>query len=138
MSIRSTLRSIYDSFVGESHNYKIVEGDDGVRRHHDPHWYLEETDDSDYSKFIDGAVPERNGRLLNNSDYPLPQSWGKMSVEERNRWFTRYRIWRQINRQHDAGMWDQWDMDRLQNSLMAREVAKKYNDDDYEVGGDVE
>jgi len=61
-----------------------------------------------------------------------------MSDEERSQWYLSQRVWRQINRQYDAGMWDQWDVETLRAGLTPREVAEEVheNENQYKFGDD--
>jgi len=135
VNLKYKLNRLYRRLHPSKSRYKYHEGDDGVQRHHDPHWYL---DDSDSDNWEDGAEPLQQGRLHNRTDYDLPQGWGQMSEEERDQWFLTRRVWRQINRQYDAGMWDQWDIETLRAGLTPREAAEEVyeNENEYRFSDD--
>ena len=63
-----------------------------VERAHDPYWFED-----------DSHSPQRN------TDYSFPEGWGMMSAEQKSRWFLEQRVLEQVKRQHDAGMWRQFD-----------------------------
>jgi len=151
MSLFGLLRDWYNSIRGEKKGeYRYIEGEDGARRHHDPHWY-EDRDDSvadGLPEEWNGAEPDNQGRLRNETDYPLPQWWGQLPQmvdagvitqeemwQRRSEWMEKYRVWRQINRQYDGGMWDQWDVERLRAGLSGREVAEELQSDYKHDGG---
>jgi len=84
-------------------------------RHHDPHWYTDETD----------AFPDYEPNRSNTTDYNFPEDWGMWSPEERADWFLEQRVRVQLKRQYDAGMWPQWDDSRLTDGMTLVEAYKK-------------
>jgi len=102
--------------------YDYQTGEDGIERHHDPYWYRNNQSTEDW---LDGGEPLQQGRLHNRTDYNLPEGWGQMTPEQKDQWFLTQRVWRQINRQYDAGMWDQWDVETLRAGLSGRDVAEE-------------
>ena len=81
----------------------------------------------------------------NQTDYQFPQWWGllqqrvnddddpltKADADEiRSDWFTHQRVLRQLERQHDAGMWEQWSDVNGQSveSAMNRATENPYRD----------
>lgn len=133
MSLKYKLRRLYRRVHPNKSRYKYHEDDEGTRRHHDPYWYL---DDEDGENWRDEGEPLRQGRLHNETDYNLPQGWGSMSEEQKSQWFCRQRAWRQANRQYDAGMWDQWDVETLQDGLSPRETVEELSKSDYRYNDD--
>jgi len=135
VSLLQRIRQWLSDRLGTSHNYRIEECEDGIERHHDPYWFhTPEVDPSDkpqwYVEAKEGRQPKRN------TDYELPEAWGRMSPEEKSQWYLSQRVWRQINRQYDAGMWDQWDVETLQAGLTPREGAGEVNKDEYSYSDD--
>jgi len=76
----------------------------------------------------------------NTTDYNFPDWWGllKARVEDdedpltkeeadeiRHKWFVRQRVWRQVNRQYSAGMWDQWTQKRLNAGIPLEEALAR-------------
>jgi len=155
MSIKYKLKRLYRRLHPSKSRYKYREGDDGVQRHHDPYWYLDDEDgagspretsslDGSAKRTVEGedwrehGEPLQQGRLHNRTDYDLPQGWGSMSEEQKSQWYLRQRVWRQINRQYDAGMWDQWDVETLRAGLTPRETAEQVyeNENEYRFSDD--
>jgi len=135
MNIKYKLKRLYRRLHPNKTRYEYHTDEDGITRHHDPYWYL---DDEDGENWRDGTQPLRQGRLHNETDYNLPEGWGQMTPEQKDQWFLTRRVWRQINRQYDAGMWDQWDIETLRAGLTPRETAEELyeNENQYRFGDD--
>jgi len=133
------LRNCYHWIRDTTHNYDIQEDDDGVERHHDPYWFqCPEIDPSEHDQpawYVQAKASRNHER---NTDYDFPEEWGQMTPEQKDQWYLRQRVWRQINRQYDAGMWDQWDVETLRAGLTPREVAEEVheNENQYKFGDD--
>jgi len=81
-----------------------------VTREHDPYWF------EDDSEVFEDYTPHRN------TDYNFPPNWGMLTDEQKAEWFLEQRVRDQMKRQYDAGMWDQWDEDRLSNGVTFEEA----------------
>lgn len=135
MSLKYKLKRLYRRLHPSKSRYKYHVSDDGVQRHHDPYWYLDDEDSDDWRE---EGQPLQQGRLHNRTDYELPDGWGQMTPQQKSQWYLSQRVWRQINRQYDAGMWDQWDIETLQNGLTPTETIEKLRDSktQYRFGDD--
>jgi hypothetical protein len=86
--------------------------------------------------------------LKNNTDYTFPPWWGDLlrlaemdddpmtreqAEEIRSNWFWRQRELKQLKRQYDAGMWDQWDEERLDGELTIEEAINELQSNDYQI-----
>jgi len=66
-----------------------------------------------------------NYTMKNNTDYNFPETWGLFTDEQKCRWYEEERAWRQVQRQYDAGMWDQWDEERLEEGIPLEEALAR-------------
>jgi len=60
--------------------------------------------------------------MKNDTDYEFPEGWGLYTDEQKCEWFEEERAWRQVLRQYKAGMWDQWDEERIEEGIPLEEA----------------
>lgn len=88
-----------------------------------------------------------NKPSTNNTDYNFPKMWGviqervndeadpltKQEADQmRSDWFTTQRVLWQLKLQKDAGMWDQWDDEKLEDGVSFMEAWSSVNSNSYE------
>jgi hypothetical protein len=63
--------------------------------------------------------------MKNTTDYVFPEDWGLRTPEQKDAWFKEERAFRQMMRQYEAGMYDQWDEERLEGGITLGEALAK-------------
>lgn len=63
--------------------------------------------------------------MKNTTDYVFPEDWGLRTPEQKDAWFKEERSFRQVMRQYEAGMYDQWDEERLEGGITIGEALAK-------------
>lgn len=92
--------------------------------------------------------PEEPTPQRNETDYTFPPWWGDLlrlaemdddpmtreqAEQIRSNWFWEQRELKQLKRQYDAGMWDQWDDERLDDELTIEEAITELQSNDYQI-----
>ena len=97
----------------------------------------------------DRVIENRYDSPQNNTDYVFPRWWGLLLerandpddpitrnevYETRSEWFLEQRVKDQMERQREAGMWDQWSEERLDEVGMTfSEAIAEIENNDYKI-----
>jgi len=69
--------------------------------------------------------------MKNDTDYEFPEAWGLYTDAQKNDWFEEERAWRQMQRQYEAGMWNQWDEERLEEGVPLEEAFARAENNEF-------
>jgi len=96
----------------------------------------------------DRVIENRYDSSQNNTDYVFPRWWGLLLerandpedpitrsevYETRSEWFLEQRVKDQMERQYEAGMWDQWSEERLEDGVSVQEGIAEVENNDYKI-----
>jgi len=70
---------------------------------------------------------------MTDTDYDFPPMWGRMSPEQKSRWYTQERVRRQVSRQRQSGMWSQWSGSRCEDRIPFANAIQLADKNDYQI-----